>query len=151
MPESELLAIAAHLHVLLRRSCGRVTDTEWLAANAEYAAEIIRFAREQEGARSTPELVEWTHRRQLALHAIPGNALEFIPQQPGVQREQAVRDLEGGSGRVAPRRAFTVVDVDGFGRASGIDHDDAAIDLGIGKKAGPFGPVLQFGSRQRRL
>ena len=28
MPESELLAIAAHLHVLLRRSCGRVTDTE---------------------------------------------------------------------------------------------------------------------------
>lgn len=37
MLHSEKLAIAAHLHVLLRRKTGRVTDTEWLAANAEYA------------------------------------------------------------------------------------------------------------------
>ena len=34
MPESDRLAIAAHLHVLLRRKTGRVTDTEWMAANA---------------------------------------------------------------------------------------------------------------------
>lgn len=79
MPESELLAIAAHLHVLLRRSCGRVTDTEWLAANAEYAAEIIRFAREQEGARSTPELVEWTHRFEAAWNAALAGPAERSP------------------------------------------------------------------------
>ena len=29
MPDSDKLAIAAHLHVLLRRKTGRVTDTEW--------------------------------------------------------------------------------------------------------------------------
>ncbi len=45
MLASEKLAIAAHMHVLLRRKTGRVTDTEWMAANAEYAQEIVRFAR----------------------------------------------------------------------------------------------------------
>ena len=45
MPSSEKIAIAAHLHVLLRRKTGRVTETEWMATNHEYAAEIVRFAR----------------------------------------------------------------------------------------------------------
>ena len=39
---SELFAIAAHLHVLLRRKTGRVTDTEWMTVNAEYAREKAR-------------------------------------------------------------------------------------------------------------
>ena len=34
MSDSDKLAIAAHLHVLLRRKTGRVTDTEWMAVNA---------------------------------------------------------------------------------------------------------------------
>ncbi|MDB5939434.1 MAG: hypothetical protein JWP77_1798, partial [Polaromonas sp.] len=29
MSSNEKLAIAAHLHVLMRRKTGRVTDTEW--------------------------------------------------------------------------------------------------------------------------
>ncbi len=45
MLASEKLAIAAHLHVLLRRKVGRVTDTEWMAINTDYATEIIRIAR----------------------------------------------------------------------------------------------------------
>lgn len=69
MSASELLAVAAHLHVLLRRNCGRVTDTEWLAQNAEYAAEIIRFAREHAGADARPELREWTDRFEAAWNA----------------------------------------------------------------------------------
>jgi hypothetical protein len=83
MPDSELLALAAHLHVLLRRSCGRVTDTEWLAQNAEYAAEIIRYAREQASDRATPELLEWTSRFEAAW-----NAALAAPQQrsPLMQR-----------------------------------------------------------------
>ena len=54
MLASEKLAIAAHLHVLLRRKTGRVTDTQWMADNAEYATEIVRFARQsaQEDGRS---------------------------------------------------------------------------------------------------
>lgn len=47
MNHSEKLAIAAHLHVLLRRKTGRVTDTEWMASNGSYAREIARFARER--------------------------------------------------------------------------------------------------------
>lgn len=52
MNHSEKLAIAAHLHVLLRRKTGRVTDTEWMASNGSYAREIARFAREAEAARA---------------------------------------------------------------------------------------------------
>jgi len=45
MPHSEALAAAAHLHVLLRRKAGRVTDTEWMASNVEYARAMVAFAR----------------------------------------------------------------------------------------------------------
>jgi hypothetical protein len=53
---SEKLAIAAHLHVLLRRKTGRVTDTEWMAQNAAYAVEIVRFARAKAREDNHPDL-----------------------------------------------------------------------------------------------
>ena len=56
---SEKLAIAAHLHVLLRRKSGRVTDTEWMASNAEYAAEIVRFARTKSIEEGQADLADW--------------------------------------------------------------------------------------------
>lgn len=59
MLPSEKLAIAAHLHVLLRRKTGRVTDTEWMAANAEYATEIVRFARLRAKEDGHADLAEW--------------------------------------------------------------------------------------------
>lgn len=71
MLESEKLAIAAHLHVLLRRKTGRVTDTEWLAANAEYATEIIRFARAKALEDQHPELAEWAAKLQAAMAGPP--------------------------------------------------------------------------------
>jgi hypothetical protein len=45
MLESEKFAIAAHLHVVMRRVHGRVTDVEWMIKSADYAREIIRVAR----------------------------------------------------------------------------------------------------------
>jgi hypothetical protein len=48
MLESEKFAIAAHLHVLLRRTTGRVTDVEWMIRNVDYAREVIRVARAEE-------------------------------------------------------------------------------------------------------
>ncbi len=68
MQDSDKLAIAAHLHVLLRRKTGRVTDTEWMAANAEYAMEIVRFARQHALADGVPELAEWADRLDRAMH-----------------------------------------------------------------------------------
>ena len=71
MPHSDTLAIAAHLHVLLRRKTGRVTDTEWMAVNAEYAQEIVRFARQHSVEDNVPELAEWADRLDHVLHAAP--------------------------------------------------------------------------------
>jgi len=54
--DSEKLAVAAHLHVVMRRKMGRVTDVEWLVRNADYAREIIRLACQQD---EHPEVAEW--------------------------------------------------------------------------------------------
>ncbi len=59
MPSSEKIAIAAHLHVLLRRKTGRVTDTEWMASNQDYACEIARFAREKAAEDGHTDLLAW--------------------------------------------------------------------------------------------
>ncbi len=69
MQDSDKLAIAAHLHVLLRRKTGRVTDTEWMAVNAEYALEVVRFARQHALEDGLPELAEWADRLDQAVHA----------------------------------------------------------------------------------
>lgn len=59
MSSTEKIAIAAHLHVLLRRKTGRVTDTEWMATNAEYAAEVVRFSREKAAEDGHIDLGVW--------------------------------------------------------------------------------------------
>ncbi len=47
MSQNEAFAAAAHMHVVLRRKTGRVTDTEWMVNNAEYARAIVHYAREK--------------------------------------------------------------------------------------------------------
>ena len=59
MLDSEKLAIAAHLHVLLRRKAGRVTDIEWMVSSTEYAREIIRFTRQKAVEDSHADLADW--------------------------------------------------------------------------------------------
>lgn len=67
MLHSEKLGIAAHLHVLLRRKSGRVTDVEWMASNAEYAHEIIRFTRIQAKEGGHTDLDEWASKLEAAM------------------------------------------------------------------------------------
>lgn len=50
MTSDDKFATAAHLYVLMRRKCGRVIDTVWMARDAGYALEILRVAREQSDA-----------------------------------------------------------------------------------------------------
>lgn len=71
MLQSEKLAIAAHLHVLLRRKTGRVTDTEWMAADLAYATEIIRFARASAQQDGHTDLAEWADK--LAAAVLPAS------------------------------------------------------------------------------
>lgn len=70
MLPSEKLAIAAHLHVLLRRKTGRVTDTEWMASNQEYATEVVRFARRSAESDGHADLKDWADKLELAM--VPG-------------------------------------------------------------------------------
>lgn len=67
MLATEKIAIAAHLHVLLRRKTGRVTDTEWMASNLEYAMEIVRFARTRAAQDGHADLEEWAGKLEQAV------------------------------------------------------------------------------------
>lgn len=67
MRNSEKIAIAAHLHVLLRRKTGRVTDTEWMATDTAYATEIVRFARENASKAGHGDLAEWADKLEAAV------------------------------------------------------------------------------------
>lgn len=99
MSDSDKLAIAAHLHVLLRRKTGRVTDTEWMAVNADYAQEIVRFARQRAVDDNAPDLAEWADRLEHALHAAPLAA----PRRPLLDvAAQAVRSRPAPPPEPAP-------------------------------------------------
>ena len=79
MSPSERLAIAAHLHVLLRRKLGRVTDTEWMASNADYAREILKVCR----AESDPDLHDWAGKLEQVLRALSPKATSPETAQRG--------------------------------------------------------------------
>lgn len=89
MLASEKIAIAAHLHVLLRRKSGRVTDTEWMATNREYAAEIIRFAREKALEDGHADLAEWADKltQAMGLADVPQVTQRASPMP--IQRDDA--------------------------------------------------------------
>lgn len=70
MLESERIAIAAHLHVQLRRVTGRVTDTEWMARNLEYADEVVRFTRETAREKGLAELADLAQRLDAAMQVL---------------------------------------------------------------------------------
>ena len=99
MPSNEKIAIAAHLHVLLRRKTGRVTDTEWMATNAEYAAEVARFARDKSVEDGNGDLAVWAKKLEeiMALAEPKPRAplAQMLPikMQPIVSRERHMQIL----------------------------------------------------------
>jgi hypothetical protein len=102
---SQKLAIAAHLHVLLRRKTGRVTDTEWMAANLEYALEIIRFTRAKAAEDGHPDLAEWADKLERAV-------LEPSPVQRTPLAQTAVQLLRERSQNAHAAAAAAVPAVD---------------------------------------
>jgi hypothetical protein len=71
MSQNEAFAAAAHMHVVLRRKTGRVTDTEWMVNNADYARAIVHFAREKAHSEGLAELLPLADRLEsLAAPAI---------------------------------------------------------------------------------
>lgn len=82
MLPSEVLAIAARLHVMLRRKTGRVTDTEWMAVNQEYAAEVVRFSRQRAVDPGNEELAEWATRLEMAMAALARAPVRGLAPRP---------------------------------------------------------------------
>lgn len=66
------------MHVMLRRKTGRVTDTEWLACNVDYAREIVRFSREWAQTEGDAELADLADK--LALTLIPIHQIQTKPK-----------------------------------------------------------------------
>lgn len=75
MSDSERLATAARLHVLLRRKTGRVTDVEWMATHPDYAEAMIVFSRQKAQELGDVELAEWA-----------GKFEQLMPRAPQEQR-----------------------------------------------------------------
>ena len=67
---NELFAIASHLHVVLRRKTGRVTDTEWMVSNAEYATAMVAFARAQAASEGHAELLPLAEKLEALIPSI---------------------------------------------------------------------------------
>ena len=98
MPSNEKIAIAAHLHVLLRRKTGRVTDTEWMATNLEYAAEVARFARAKALEDGHTDLAVWADKLEEIMAVIDPKPrvplVQMLPKmQPIVSRERHLQML----------------------------------------------------------
>lgn len=101
-PSESRLAIAAHLHVLLRRKIGRVTDTEWMACNSEYAQTIVRLARERGREEGMQDLLEWADKLEQSMQAqrpqqraLPALAEALRAGEPEVQRPEVPRYVGG--------------------------------------------------------
>ena len=67
MNDNERLALAAHLHVAMRRKIGRVTDTEWMASNAEYGLAMTDIALEHANEHQDEDLGRLALRLSAAL------------------------------------------------------------------------------------
>ena len=71
MNDSERLAIAAHLHVALRRKTGRVTDTEWMASDTAYGQAMAQFALSHARSNQDEELERLAQRFAASLPGAP--------------------------------------------------------------------------------
>lgn len=102
MLESEKFAIAAHLHVLLRRTNGRVTDVEWMIKSPEYAHEIIRVARTE----AHPDLHKLADKLEFAIQQTP--APRPVPARPAAAASKpAFAASESGDSSSFPASEFT--------------------------------------------
>ncbi len=86
---SEKMALAARMHVMLLSKTGRVTDTEWMVRNREYAEEIIRFATGYAKKENDTDLVELANKFAAAM--FPGRAPKT--SYPSAHEKPALHEL----------------------------------------------------------
>jgi uncharacterized protein YyaL (SSP411 family) len=91
MPDMDRLAVAAHLHVLMRRRLNRITDMEWMSTNREYAMAMVRLAHASEHA----DLHEWAEKLERAWRVVAeaGPRLPAVPPAPPAEPRRYVSTL----------------------------------------------------------
>ncbi|HEX5785679.1 MAG TPA: hypothetical protein VFY35_13190 [Burkholderiaceae bacterium] len=62
MTPQDLISTAAHLHVAMRRKMGRVTDTEWMASDFQYAQAMSSLALRHAEETQDTDLHKWATR-----------------------------------------------------------------------------------------
>jgi hypothetical protein len=138
---SQKLAIAAHMHVLLRRKTGRVTDTEWMAENVDYALEIVRFARAKADEDGHADLHEWADKLERAVlepsQVSPGG--KPLAASPIHALREKTLATAAASGRTGAFAAST------FGASSGFG--DSTLEERPPKKEPPLVPRYVGGIR----
>ena len=87
MADSDRVAIAAHLHVALRRKAGRVTDMDWMAVNDEYAWAIVRLTREKAEEFGDASLAEMAIKLQACLEVQRPRTPEPVPLVERVKQQ----------------------------------------------------------------
>jgi hypothetical protein len=105
--DSEKFAIAAHMHVVMRRTTGRVTDVEWMVKSPEYAREIVKAAR----AATQPDLHRLADKLEMLLQlaplaqraprAVPPSS-EFGQTEPGALSDFSASLHPGGLANTPP-------------------------------------------------
>jgi hypothetical protein len=115
---NDLFAIAAHLHVVLRRKTGRVTDTEWLATNAEYATAMVAYARAQAASEGHAELLPLADKLEALIPSMGAVARKPLLQAAAERLRNGQTPPEPARAAAAPssrRSGFTdSVPVSGF-------------------------------------
>ena len=119
MSSSEKIAIDAHLHVLLRRKTGRVTDTEWMATNPEYAHEVVRLARQKAAEEGHADLGVWADK----LEEVMRTATPPVKRMPDAAKERSARALSAEVGAFAESRLSESTGNSAFGDSQ--THGDA--------------------------
>ncbi|QCB47458.1 hypothetical protein [Hydrogenophaga sp. PAMC20947] len=110
---SEALATAAHLHVLLRRKTGRVTDTEWMASNPEYALAMIEFTRSKAHGEALAELRPWADKLEALIPTMGARDRKPLLAAAVEHFKTSARDVQGSDRKTLDHR------VSGF-RESGL-------------------------------
>lgn len=97
---NDLFAIAAHLHVVLRRKTGRVTDTEWMANNADYATAMVAYARAQAASEGHSELLPLADKLEALIPS-----MGVVARKPLLQTAaERLRTTQAPPAPVAPSR-----------------------------------------------
>lgn len=148
MGTGDTFAIAAHLHVLLRRKTGRVTDTEWMATNADYAREIVRHAREKAASDGHVDLLPWADKLEAAIGPMTTPAARKPLLQAAATSLQAAQ-VSPSAARQAPNARAGGFANSVPGHPSGFIESTLNSVLGGSRKEGDGDPDSRYVGRLR--